>query len=115
MFVQNWQSDLNLSTRALFYTNVARFQLQGYLEAVTVKTFRVALARLRVSSHRLEVETGRWGRTNRKELADRKCNLCNILEDEYHTILYLSVRHILSCGIATFQDTTELGQTCTNA
>ena len=24
-FVQNWQSDLNLSTRALFYRNVASF------------------------------------------------------------------------------------------
>ena len=36
-FVQNRQSDLNLSTRALFYRNVAGFQLQGYLEAVTVK------------------------------------------------------------------------------
>ena len=32
-FVQNWQSDLNLSTRTLFYRNVASFQLQGYLEA----------------------------------------------------------------------------------
>ena len=36
-FVQNRQSDLNLSTRALFYRNIASFQLQGYLEAVTVK------------------------------------------------------------------------------
>ena len=85
-FVQNWQSDLNLSITALFYRNVESLQIQGYLDAVTVKKIRVALSRLRVSSNRLEVETGRWGRTNRKELADSKCNLCNILQDEYHFI-----------------------------
>ena len=85
-----------MSTRALFYRNIASFDLQYYLEVVNVKKFRVAMSRLRVSSHRLEIETGRWGR-NRKELTDRKCNLCNILEDEYHFVFecpaYIEIRN----------------------
>ena len=84
-YLQNWQSDLNKSSRALFYRTIASFESQFYLDAVTVKKWRVALSRLRVSSHRLGIETGRWGR-NRVAITQRKCQLCNILEDEYHFI-----------------------------
>ena len=44
------------------------------------------MSRLIVSSHSLRVETGRWARpvTPRNE---RKCHVCNKLEDEYHMIL----------------------------
>ena len=48
--------------------------------------FRTALARLRVSSHRLEIEAGRWARPY-KPVSDRICNICNCLEDEYHFVL----------------------------
>ena len=45
-----------------------------------------ALARLRVSSHRLEIEAGRWARPY-TPVNDRICNICNCLEDEYHFFL----------------------------
>ena len=45
----------------MLYRNIASFDLQYYLEVVNVKKFRVVMSRLRVSSHRLEIETGRWG------------------------------------------------------
>ena len=79
--------DENISNfvSALFYRNIASFEQQFYLDAVTVRKWRVALSRLRVSSHRLGIETGRWGR-NRVAITHRKCHLCNILEDEYHFI-----------------------------
>ena len=54
---------------------------------MTVKKFRIALSRLRTSSHRLEIETGRWSRPVRKSIAERLCFLCNTLEDEFHFIL----------------------------
>ena len=51
---------------------------------VNIKKFRIALSKLRVSSHRLEIEAGRWNKPNKTPRENRKCKNCNILEDEYH-------------------------------
>ena len=42
---------------------------------------------LRVSSHRVEIESGRWNKHRAIPLDDRKCKNCSILEDEFHFIL----------------------------
>ena len=65
------------------YFNRFCFQilLSEYLDVVKVKKFRNALVRLRVSSHRLEVGVGRCMR-QWVEYAERKCRVCNKLEDE---------------------------------
>ena len=52
-----------------------------------MKKFRVAMTKLRVSSHRLEIEVGRWTRPNRTPVDERKCRYCNKLEDEFHFLL----------------------------
>lgn len=85
-FVQNWHERLSISSRANFYITVADFRPKMYLESVNVLKFRTALARLRVSSHRLEIESGRWVRTYRP-VNERFCNFCNCLEDEYHFVI----------------------------
>ena len=58
--------------------------------------YRIALTRLRVSSHRLEIEMGRWHKPNKIIRSERKCQNCNVLEDEFHFILecpvYLEIR-----------------------
>ena len=46
------------------------------------RTFRNVIAKLRLSSHKLFVETGRHRQIPRQ---DRKCSLCNI-DDVYHFI-----------------------------
>ena len=86
-FIQNWNARIDNSTRALFYKSVATFQFQPYLDKINVSKFSQALSRLRVSSHRLAVESGRWARPNRIPLSERNCFLCQTLEDEYHFIL----------------------------
>ena len=48
---------------------------------MNVSKFRIALTQLRVSSHRLEIETGRWTKPNKIIRENRKCS---VLEDEYH-------------------------------
>ena len=53
--------------------------------------FRIALTQLRVSSHRLEIESGRWSRPNKTPRENRKCKLCNSLEDEYHFLFECSL------------------------
>ena len=62
-FIQNWFSRLENSSRALFYSSIAIFQFQPYLEKISVFKFCQALSKLRMSSHRLEVEAGRWKKT----------------------------------------------------
>jgi hypothetical protein len=83
-FVQNWNDRLNQSNRATFYRTFADFKFQPYLNIVNVSKFRIALTQLRVSSHRLEIETGRWAKPNKIIRENRKCSLCSVLEDEYH-------------------------------
>lgn len=71
----------------MFYKNFNTFGYKLYLDIVTIDKFRYALSRLRVSSHRLEVEVGRWAKQNRVPLEERLCTTCQKLEDEFHFVL----------------------------
>ncbi len=84
VFIQNWRGRINDSSRALFYKNICDFKLQYYLKNITISKFRHAFAQLRVSSHRLEIEAGRWRRI---PIENRMCSTCNCLADEFHFIL----------------------------
>ena len=84
-FIQNWNSRINESTRALCYKNISSFSFKAYLDTVTVKKIRKALSRLRTSSHRLEIEAGRWAKPVRKPVNERLYSFCGVLEDEYQT------------------------------
>ena len=63
------------------------FYPKTYLKCVIIETFEFALSRFRVSAHRLEVEAGRWHNPNKIPYNERKCQLCNTLEDEFHFYL----------------------------
>ena len=86
-FVQNWHSLVENSSRATFYRSIASFQYQPYLEIVNIFKFCNAISKLRMPSHRLEIEAGRWVRVNRVPVNERKCILCNVMDDEYHFVL----------------------------
>ena len=47
---------------------------------------RNAITRIRLSSHRYKIETGRWGK-NKIPREARKCTLCDALESEFHVLL----------------------------
>jgi len=92
VFIDNWFTELNQqlkrgSNRPRTYVLFCNFQFQPY-----------ALTRLRVSSHCLEVERGRWLKLNKIPFENRKCQYCNVLEDEFHFIfecpMYNNIRHI---------------------
>ena len=87
IFVQDWHSRLEESTRARFYNTVANFGYQSYLDSINIEKFRISLSKLRLSSHRLEVEVGRWVKSRAIALNNRKCKLCGVLEDEFHFVL----------------------------
>ena len=86
-FIQNWNGRINNSSRALFYSKICSFQFQEYLSIFNCAKHCTAMTRLRVSSHRLQIEAGRWHKPNKIPRENRTCVTCNILEDEYHFIL----------------------------
>ena len=45
------------------------------------------MSRLRCSSHRLEIESGRWHRPVRKPVDEKKCKNCNVVENEFHFLI----------------------------
>ena len=59
------------------------FSSYSYLDIVNVRKFRTALTKLRTSSHRLEIEEGRWARPQSIARENRKCKFYNKLEDDF--------------------------------
>ena len=60
-----------------------------------IGTFKRSLSQLRMSSHRLCIETGRWHRPNQTPISESICYV--FLEDEYYFVLecswYLNLRN----------------------
>ena len=70
-----------LKTYRLFKSN---FELEAYLCNIQNTAHRTALTRLRVGSHRLSNELGRYHKPKPLPVNERLCDLCNVVEDEYH-------------------------------
>ena len=85
--VHNWQGRLEQSSRARFYKNISSFKLQPHLDALMFSNYRYAMSKLRMSSHRLHIETGRWSKPRTTPLNERTCINCNVIEDEFHFVL----------------------------
>ena len=94
--MQDWNSRITESSRANFYALFLNFEHQLYLETLNVKKMRMAMTKLRVSSHRLEIEVGRWARPNRTPINERKCRYRDNLEGEFQFLiectLYIELR-----------------------
>ena len=59
-FVPGWDDEIHNSYRAHTYKLKSNFSFKDYLDFVTVQKLRFAFTRLRMASHRFEIETGRW-------------------------------------------------------
>ena len=96
MFIHDWHSRLDLSSRASLYCNLSNIFCYKLLDSISLVKVRIALTRLRTAAHRLVIETGRWVKP---KLENRKCITCNLIEDEFHFILvcpmYSSFRHYI--------------------
>ena len=64
------------------------FSMENYLNILCCKTSRKCLTKLRISAHKLRIESARYGR-DRIERQERVCQLCDIneIEDEFHFVL----------------------------
>ena len=60
--------------------------MEPYLSEINLLPSRVMIGKFRLSDHRLGIESGRYHRPRRKP-EDRKCQTCDVLEDEKHCLL----------------------------
>lgn len=86
-YKQTWYSKINNSPRLQCYSLIKHdFILEPYTDFIKEKKYRIALTQLRLSSHKLEIERGRYNNTERNERLCKQCHM-NVIESEYHLIL----------------------------
>ena len=90
---QSWYSDINNSQTLISYSRFKHnFELKDYLDSIQNNNKKkqqqliTALCRFRLSSHKLEIERGRYHNIPK---AERTCKFCtlNAVENEYHFLL----------------------------
>ena len=88
-FIQNWNEQIENSTRASTSKLISVFHFQFYLDIIKVKKIWYAFTRLWVSLHWLAIWTGHWYKPKKKKipLENRKWQHCNASDDEFHFIL----------------------------
>ena len=74
---------LKIQAEVGFVLRFRTFSFKNIWISYHQKNIEKSLCRLRVSSHRLEIEMGRWAKPNKK-LNNRKCRSYDVLEDEFH-------------------------------
>ena len=85
-YIHVFQSSMSVSSKCFLYRHIVdNFSLQYYLCKRIPNIYKKQLAKIRLSSHQLSIESGRHQNIARHE---RLCPICNSeLEDEYHFIL----------------------------
>jgi hypothetical protein len=93
-FIDKWKKDklelLNANTRLQLFINAKdKFESSTYLNSMKVPMHRIAISKLRLSAHRLPIETGRYDKVSRWE---RLCPFgCDQVGDEQH--YFLNCKH----------------------
>ena len=115
IFLQQWRLDMNDDNRSHNEGNKLRtyrkfkgdYKFEPYLKVKNLHQ-RKNITRLRISSHRLEIERGRH--TRPKVLAaDRLCRHCNAsqVEDEVHLVMHCSKYNIARTRLFSFHNVTS--------
>ena len=79
--------EINNSSRLRLYSKYKENNEQEmYLNLIQNKTYMQTLSRFRLSSHQLEIDTGRHIGSDRDQRLCRKCKI-RMIEDEYHFLL----------------------------
>ena len=80
------------------------FSTEVYVSIPHQKKYRSAYAKFRCGVAPIKIETCRYG-LNRLPVAQRLCESCNVIEDEFHVIMncsmYVDIRSILIRSICT--------------
>ena len=83
MYIQEWNDRVSNTTDGRLYKMIKdTFEFENYLHLP--KHLRNAISKIRMSSHIFFIERGRWLNIKRE---DRKCEICQTIEDEYHLFI----------------------------
>ena len=84
IYLQEWWAEVReTSTGRLFKHIKTDFKYEQYLNLVN-RHLRIGITKIRLSSHSLYVERGRWLKIQKDK---RVCIICNVIEDEYHCLV----------------------------
>jgi hypothetical protein len=92
-YISFWKQKKKESNRLKFYDSItinSTYKMETYLLLPISRLNKSSLCKLRISAHDLLIERGRYNNTPREE---RKCNVCQVLEDEIH-FLDFCIKHI---------------------
>ena len=91
--IQFWSDRLKIFSKMDTYCLLKQnFGLENYISDVNIRKHRIVLSKMRISNHRLAIETGRFPKTPRNERLCIFCKANNIyeIEDEQHVLLRCS-------------------------
>ena len=117
-FISYWEkcliSDTGMDKLRTYKLIKRKFELEKYLEVLPDRKQRKALTAFRISSHKLQIERGRY---SGKKIEERLCATCNVIEDEIHLfcdcVKYMSLRnnmyqYIFNSNVIRFNSQKEL-------
>ena len=87
-YITQWRHSVNYTRKLEFYNTFKHcYEISSYLNLTRKTINRKALVKLRVSNHKLMIETGRYNQTPHDK---RLCPVCdsNAIEDEIHFLCY---------------------------
>ena len=88
-FTQEWRHSLDNNGVLTVYKHIkTSLEYECYLSSIRNKVYRYNITKIRLSAHKLRIETGRYGQ-NRIERHERICEICKSsdIEDEFHFVI----------------------------
>ena len=85
--MQTWRENISNMPKLEYYLKFkTEFEMEQYLQKLHNKELRITFTKFRLSSHNLNIETGRYKGVERN---NRICQCCNleVVESEYHFLL----------------------------
>ena len=101
-FLQTWHKNMGDDSDESGKLHILRkikksFQYEKYLSIVKSSKYRRALTSLRIASHKLEIETGRWARKENGDKLDRSERFCNFCKENGDETVGDEIHAVIQC------------------
>lgn len=91
-FIQLWQSELPIKSTTKLYSYIKQtFTYSEHLSTLNVAKYRCSFVRFLAGNHSLPIVAGRW---LRKPAAERLCQICQTLGDEFHFVFICTDKNL---------------------